>query len=226
MFDTNIQIVDMKVQNQNLQKQLRLRKLQTKNWQLFAKLNLKIQISMIDAADSSITKLFNVSLIDNNILSSTNITTTIVSITTNAGDVAITTSSIIFKNKSIKSKMMRVYKNQNINEHVRWFREIDIKYMMSLEYFFFNMIKIVYCMQFLEDDSAVQWYQYVNENVLLLKKIYAKFMTFLFNLITNFINRRFFVYERWKEIKQKSDQKMFAFKTHLKKLKTQLFKFN
>ena len=42
MFNTNIQIVDMKVQNQNLQKQFRLRKLQTKNRQLFAKFNLKI----------------------------------------------------------------------------------------------------------------------------------------------------------------------------------------
>ena len=51
-------------------------------------------------------------------------------------------------------------------------------------------------------------------------------MTFLFNLITNFINRRFFVYKRWKKIKQKFDQKMFAFKTHLKKLKIQLFKFS
>ena len=66
---------------------------------------------MIDAANSSITKLFNVLLIDNNILLSTDITTTIVLITTNANDAAMTISSIIFKSKSIKSKMMRVYKN-------------------------------------------------------------------------------------------------------------------
>ena len=110
---------------------------------------------MIDATNSSIIKLSDVSLIDNNILSSTNITITIASVTTNADDAAMTTSSIIFKNKSIKSEIMRVYKNQNVNEHVRWFREIDIKYMMNLEYFSFDMIKIVYCMQFLKDDSAV-----------------------------------------------------------------------
>ena len=66
---------------------------------------------MINAANSSITKLFNVSSINNNILFSTNITTMIVLITTNADDVAMTISSIIFKNKLIKSKMMRVYKN-------------------------------------------------------------------------------------------------------------------
>ena len=66
---------------------------------------------MIDATNSSIMKLFNMSSIDNNILFSTNIITTIVSITTDADDVAMTTSLIIFKNKSIKSKIMRAYKN-------------------------------------------------------------------------------------------------------------------
>ena len=86
---------------------------------MLAKFNLKIQILIINATDSSITKLFNVLSINNNILSSTNITTIIVLITINANDVAMTTSSIIFKNKLIKSKMMRVYKNQNVNEHVR-----------------------------------------------------------------------------------------------------------
>ena len=86
---------------------------------MFTKFSSEIQTSVIDAADLSIMKLFNVSLIDNNILSSTNITTTIVSITTDANDVAMTTSSIIFKSKSIKSKMMRVYKDQSVDEHVR-----------------------------------------------------------------------------------------------------------
>ena len=73
--------------------------------------------------------------------------------------------------------------------------------MMNFEYFSFDMIKIVYCMQFLKNDSAVQWYQHVNEDVLLPKKTYAKFMTFLIDLITDFINCRFFIYKRWKEIK-------------------------
>ena len=100
---------------------------------------------------------------------------------------------------------MRLYKDLSVDEHVRWFREIDIKYMMSLEYFSIDVIKIVYCMQFLKDDSTVQWYQHVNENALLSKKFYAKFMTFLLNLITDLINRHFFVYERWKEIKQRFD---------------------
>ena len=74
---------------------------------------------MIDAADLLITKLFDVSLIDNNILFSTDITTTTASIMTNVNDVAMTTSSIIFKSKLIKLKMMRAYKDQNVNEHVR-----------------------------------------------------------------------------------------------------------
>ena len=66
---------------------------------------------MIDAAGSLIAKLFDVLSIDNNILFSTDITTMIILITIDASDVAMTISSIIFKNKSIKSKMMRVYKN-------------------------------------------------------------------------------------------------------------------
>ena len=74
---------------------------------------------MIDAANSSITKLFDMSLIDNNILFSTNITITIALIRTNANDFAMTISSIIFKSKSIKSEMMHVYKNQSVNEHIR-----------------------------------------------------------------------------------------------------------
>ena len=91
---------------------------------------------MIDTANLSITKLCDVSLINNNIFFSTNITTTTVLITTNINDVVMTTSSIIFKNKLIKSKMMRVYKNQNVNKHVHWFCEINIKYIINFEYFF------------------------------------------------------------------------------------------
>ena len=78
---------------------------------MFAKFNSKIQTSMINAVNSSIMKLFDVSLNDNNILFLINITTATASITTNANDVAMTISSIIFKNKSIKSEMMRVYKD-------------------------------------------------------------------------------------------------------------------
>ena len=66
---------------------------------------------MIDATNSLITKLFNVLSTDNNIVFSTNITTTIISITTNANDFAMTILSIIFKNKLIKLKIMRVYKD-------------------------------------------------------------------------------------------------------------------
>ena len=66
---------------------------------------------MIDAANSLITKLPDILSINNNILFSTNIMITIVLITTNANDVIITISLIIFKNKLIKSKMMRVYKD-------------------------------------------------------------------------------------------------------------------
>ena len=66
---------------------------------------------MIETADSLITKLSDVLSINNNILSSTNIMTIIVLITTNASDIAMTISSIIFKSKLIKLKMMHIYKD-------------------------------------------------------------------------------------------------------------------
>ena len=78
---------------------------------MLAEFNSEIQTSMIDVTNSSITKLSDVSSIDNNILFSTNITTTIVSIMIDANGVAMTISSIIFKSKLIKSKMMRAYKD-------------------------------------------------------------------------------------------------------------------
>ena len=78
---------------------------------MFAEFNSKIQTLIIDATNSLITELSDVSSIDNNILFSTNITTTTVSVMTDADDAAMTISSIIFKSKSIKSEMMRVYKD-------------------------------------------------------------------------------------------------------------------
>ena len=86
---------------------------------MFAKFNSEVQTLMIDATNLLIMKLFDVSSINNNILFSINIMTIIVLITTDADNFAITISSIIFKNKSIKSKIMRVYKDQSVNEHVR-----------------------------------------------------------------------------------------------------------
>ena len=66
---------------------------------------------MIDATNLSIIKLFNILLINNNVLFSTNIIIMIILIMINANDTAITILSIIFKNKSIKLKIIRVYKD-------------------------------------------------------------------------------------------------------------------
>ena len=84
-----------------------------------------------------------------------NTATVIVSFTTNVNDAFITILSIIFKNKLIKLNKMRFYKNLSVNEHVRWFREIDITYIIDFKYFFIDVIKIVYYMQFLKNDSTV-----------------------------------------------------------------------
>ena len=66
---------------------------------------------MIDAINLLIINLSDVSSINNNIVFSIHIMITIVSIMTDANDFVMTILSMIFKNKSIKLKIMRVYKN-------------------------------------------------------------------------------------------------------------------
>ena len=74
---------------------------------------------MIDAISSLITKEFNVQSIDFNFLFQTDIATTIILFIISINNAFITTFSIIFKDKSIKSDKMRFYKDLNINKHVR-----------------------------------------------------------------------------------------------------------
>ena len=50
---------------------------------------------------------------------------------------------------------MRLYKDQSKSEHLRWFREVIIQFMNSLEYFITDQIKIEFCIKSLEDDSSV-----------------------------------------------------------------------
>ena len=54
---------------------------------------------------------------------------------------------------------------------------------------------------------------------------YKNFEQFFLNLVIDSVNRRFYVYERWKSAKQKSNQKVFVFKIYLKDLENYLSKF-
>ena len=86
---------------------------------MLAEFNLEAQTSTIDATNSSIMKKFNVQSTDFNSLSQIDTATVITSFAINVDDAFMTILSIIFKNKSIKSDKMRLYKDLNINEHVR-----------------------------------------------------------------------------------------------------------
>ena len=118
---------------------------------------------------------------------------------------------------------MRLYKNQNENEHLRWFREIVIQFLNSFEYFITNQIKIKFYIKSLEDNSNVQWYKKF-EIYDLDEIIFDSFKRFLLNLITNSINRRLIVYEKWKTTRQR-DMKVSIFKTHFEKFKDYLLSF-
>ena len=55
--------------------------------------------------------------------------------------------------------------------------------------------------------------------------IFDNFEIFLLNLIVDSMNRWLNFYERWKKVKQNSNQKITIFKIYLKNLKNHLFEF-
>ena len=86
---------------------------------MLVEFNSEVQTSAIDTVNSLITKEFNVQSTDFNSLSQTSTATVIISFIINVDDAFMTALSIIFKDKSIKSDKMRLYKNLNVNEHIR-----------------------------------------------------------------------------------------------------------
>ena len=70
-------------------------------------------------------------------------------------DVLLSQISLSFKSKIIKLEKMRIYKDQSENEYQRWFRNAKIKMMSASKYFVIDKIKILWCMQFLENDSII-----------------------------------------------------------------------
>ena len=86
---------------------------------MLAEFNSEVQTSAIDAASSLITKKSDVQSINLNSLFQINIATVIISFATSVDDAFMTILLITFKNKSIKSDKMRLYKDLSINEHVR-----------------------------------------------------------------------------------------------------------
>ena len=77
----------------------------------------------------------------------------------------------------------------------------------------------------LNENSQIQWFQYINENFELTKIIFENFKQFFLNFVFDFVNRKFLVYEKFESVKQLFNQKIFVFKIYLKKTKSHLFKF-
>ena len=69
-------------------------------------------------------------------------------------DALLSQISLSSKFKIIKLEKMKTYKNQNENEHQRWFRDGKIKMMSVSKYFVIDKVRIFWCMQSLKDDSA------------------------------------------------------------------------
>ena len=57
------------------------------------------------------------------------------------------------------------------------------------------------------------------------KIIFENFKQFFLNLVFDFVNRKFLVYEKFENTKQLFNQKVFVFKIYLKKIESHLFEF-
>ena len=80
-------------------------------------------------------------------------------------------------------------------------------------------------MSFLNKNSQISWFQHVNDDFKLTRIIFENSKQFFLNLIFDFVNRKFFVYEKFENVKQLFNQKIFVFKIYLKKTKFYLFEF-
>ena len=129
------------------------------------------------------------------------------------------------KAKTLRPDRMHFYKDISEGEHLRWFREVEIRFLMSPEYFITDQAKVIYCMQSLEGDPNTQWYEYFQAHRSLKGVTFEFFKLFLLDLIADPVNRRLLVYEKWKATKQRQDQKVLVFKAYLKELEAHLHPF-
>ena len=129
------------------------------------------------------------------------------------------------KAKTLRPKEMRPYKGQSEGEHLRWFREVEIVFMTSPEYFTTDLAKIGHCMLAVEGDPADQWYAHINKYGL-ATQTFESFKTFLLNTMSDPANRRLLAYERWEQSRQRADQKVTVFKAYLEELESHLPPFS
>ena len=113
----------------------------------------------------------------------------------------VVTTQTKSKFKFLKFNILSKYKNQNENEYIRWFKEIEIEILRCFDYFFIEKTKILWVMFSLNENSQIQWFQHINENFELTRIIFENFKQFLLNLIFDFVNRKLFVYEKFENVK-------------------------
>ena len=123
--------------------------------------------------------------------------------------------------KTLRPERMRPYKGSSTGEHLRWFREVEIRFLMSPEYFTTDQAKVIYCMQSLEGDPNTQWYGYCQAHRLNVIT-FEFFKSFLLDLIADPVNRRLLAYEKWEAAKQRQDEKVSNFKAYLEELEAHL----
>ena len=129
--------------------------------------------------------------------------------------------SVSLTAKTIRPEKMRPYYGNSEGEHIRWFADADIKFLLSPEYFTTDRAKILYCMQSLEGDAATQWRQHFRKEQV-DDYSFETFSQFLLDLVADPVNRRLLAYERLNSAKQQQGQKVSVFKAYLEELESHI----
>ncbi|KAL2037033.1 hypothetical protein N7G274_010160 [Stereocaulon virgatum] len=119
--------------------------------------------------------------------------------------------------RTLRPERIRPYYGNSEGEHIRWFADAEIIFLLSPEYFATERAKILYCMQSLEGDAATQWRRYFRKERV-DDYSFEDFSRCLLDLKPDPVNRRLLAHERLISAKQQPGQKVSAFKAYLEEL--------
>ncbi|KAL2036420.1 hypothetical protein N7G274_010860 [Stereocaulon virgatum] len=126
--------------------------------------------------------------------------------------------------RTLRPEKIRPYYGNSEGEHIRWFADAEITFLLSPDYFTTEKAKILYCMQSLEGDPATQWRQYFRKDRV-DEYSFEDFARFLLDLVADPVNRRLLAYDRYFNTKQQPGQKASAFKAYLEELEAHIIPY-
>ncbi|KAL2037831.1 hypothetical protein N7G274_009305 [Stereocaulon virgatum] len=123
--------------------------------------------------------------------------------------------------RTLRPEKLRPYYGNSEGEHIRWFADAEIIFLLSPEYFTTERAKILYCMQSLEGDAATQWRLYFRKDRV-DEYSFEDFSRFLLDMVADPVKRRLLAYDRYCNTKQQPGQMVLAFEAYLEELEAHM----